>query len=338
MFSAKTIDSFHEKEQFADLSAATILSFKQVTKAYALFHILFFSIACLELAALILFFAVLTQSTIFAFTLAGLLFTSFTYFVLLFYFQAKKPQQLLEVRENFIERCKAVLPGSSDETHLQLAHLLHQLFLQLDREEYNYYPLSASLKTLHLLAKKFSIFAHWKDVYLFRELLLQAAIDEYIACIQIKPTDVKIHRGLATTFLSLARLNLDPRKTQKDAEHLWVCSQYSGAEMAQKFKKAARRAVEELLILNHYTPKDPWVYTQLANIYADLELTDKQICAYEALLCLAPENHDALFHLGTLYFSQGQSAQGLVLYEKLQQLNPAKAAALLSYYGSEGAQ
>ena len=333
MSSAQITKPLYEKEHLDELSSSTLLAFKQVTKTYALFHILFFCLGCLELAALLLFFAALTQSTFFAFTLAGLLFTSFTYLVLLFYFQAKKPQQLLEVCERCIERCKAVLPKNGWEMHVEVAHFLEQLFLKMHRQEYTFYPLPESFKTFNLLAKKFSIFAHWKDVYLFRELLSHAIIREYIACIQIKPTDVKIHTGLAIAFLNLARLNLDPRKKEPSQEHLWICAEYNSAEMAEKFKKAAERAIEELLILNHYMPKDPWVYSQLASIYADLGLIDKEIAAYEALLHLSPDHLDALFHLGILYFSQGRSAQGLTLYERLQQLNAAKASALLSYYG-----
>lgn len=77
--------------------------FKQVTRQYALFHISFFAIGVMELAAFVLFFSFLTKTTIFAFSLAGLFLTIFTYFVLLFYFQAKKPQQLLDLRTSFLK-------------------------------------------------------------------------------------------------------------------------------------------------------------------------------------------------------------------------------------------
>src|ERR1700733_13232323 len=115
------------------LSASALEAFRSVTKSYALFHILFFCVGCVEFIAFILFFSILTKSTLFAFTLAGLLFTSFTYFVLLFYFQAKKPQQLIEVKDAFIEQCKAVLP--KDGAHAALAHCLYQLLADLHGEE-----------------------------------------------------------------------------------------------------------------------------------------------------------------------------------------------------------
>lgn len=312
------------------LSASALEAFRSVTRSYALFHILFFCVGCAELLAFILFFSTLTQSTLFAFTLAGLLFTSFTYFVLLFYFQAKKPQQLIEVKDAFIEQCKAVLPREG--AHAALAQCLYQLLADLKGEEYTCYPVPETFKTFSLLARKFSVFAHWKDVHHFKELLLHAIIRAYIACVQVQPTDIHVHTQLATAFLALARLYIDPRKTESDVEHLWVSPEYNGTAMGDKFKKAAQRAVEELCILGHFSPKDPWVHAQLAGIYADLGETEKEISAYETLLKLTPEHPDVLFRLGALYFSQGQSAQALCLYEKLQQLSPPKAEELLSYY------
>lgn len=307
------------------ISASALEAFRRVTRTYALFHILFFCVGCVELIAFILFFSTLTKSTLFAFTLAGLLFTSFTYFVLLFYFQAKKPQQLVEVKDAFIEQCKAVLPGRE-------AQCLYQLLADLRAEEYTYYSVPEVFKTLNLLARKFSVFAHWKDVHHFKELLLHAIIRAHIACVQVQPTDIHVHTQLATAFLALARLYIDPRKTEPEAEHLWVSPEYNGTAMGDKFKKAAQRAVDELSILGHFAPKDPWVHAQLAGIYADLGETEKEITAYETLLKLTPEHPDVLFRLGVLYFSQGQSAQALSLYEKLQQLSPSKAETLLSYY------
>src|SRR5262245_26633332 len=89
------------EDQIERFSQEALSFFKQVTRHYALFHITFFSLAIFELFAFVLFFSFLTRSTIFAFSLAGLFLTAFSYFVLLFYFQAKKPQQLLELRSRF---------------------------------------------------------------------------------------------------------------------------------------------------------------------------------------------------------------------------------------------
>ena len=72
------------------ISAHTLENFRHIAKQYALFHIGFFALGFLELLGLMLFFAFLTQSAIFAFTLASIFFTGFTYFVLLFYPAGKK--------------------------------------------------------------------------------------------------------------------------------------------------------------------------------------------------------------------------------------------------------
>src|SRR5580704_11266334 len=90
-------------EQIDRFSSVALEDFKQVTRQYALFHITFFSLAVFELIAFVLFFSFLTKTAIFAFSLAGLFLTAFSYFVLLFYFQAKKPDQLIQVRKTFLD-------------------------------------------------------------------------------------------------------------------------------------------------------------------------------------------------------------------------------------------
>jgi tetratricopeptide (TPR) repeat protein len=104
--------------------------------------------------------------------------------------------------------------------------------------------------------------------------------------------------------------------------------------MYEKFKLSAFRAIEELRILDAYAPNDPWVHSQLAAVYQDLGMIDKEIQEYEAILKLSPKDHDILFRLGVLYFSQGRNAQALNLYEKLKDLKESKAEELLSYYGA----
>ena len=99
---------FEERVQQHDTIA--VAQFKQITRHFALFHISFFSIACLELVAFVLFFSFLTKSTLLAFSLAAILLTGFSYFVLLFYLQAKKPQQLLQVRHAYLSAVKRCFP------------------------------------------------------------------------------------------------------------------------------------------------------------------------------------------------------------------------------------
>src|SRR5580692_1379732 len=170
------------EEHIESLSATALDAFKQIARQYALFHIVFFSIGLIELFSFVLFFSFFARSAIFAFTLGGLFFTGFAYFVLLFYFQAKKDQQLLEIRNAFIEKCKTALPFDPEDHEFRAAqiHALYQLFSAMHRQEYAFYILPSSFKTASLLAKKFSVWTHWKDVHQFKESLLFSIIGYYV--------------------------------------------------------------------------------------------------------------------------------------------------------------
>ncbi len=331
-------DSFnkqHFQEHLEHMCATSLETFRQITRQYALFHICFFVIALLEFFAFVLFFSFLTKSTLFAFTIAGLFFTGFAYCVLLFYFQAKKPQQLLEMRSAFVEQCKAVLPfeKGQSEYHRAKIHALHSLLSQFHRQEYAYYAFPVAFETIALLTKKFSAWVHWKDVYQIKEMLLSLIVNEYVKLVQIKPIDLETHAGLATSFIAFAKLHMDPRQSAPQENHFWVSPEYASELMREKFTRASLRAIEELRILDTYAHNDLWVHSQLAAVYHDLGMIEKEIKEYETLLALAPKDQDILLRLGILYFSQGQNAQALSLYERLQSLSASKAKELLSYYG-----
>lgn len=326
----------HFDEQ-TDLFCKEALSdFKQVTRQYALFHITFFSIGILELAAFVLFFSFFTKTTLFAFSLAGIFLSLFTYFVLLFYFQAKKPQQLLNVRRELIEATQKMLPFSpgSAEIYLATASSLQKMLTTLHRQEYSYYSLPASFETLSPLMQKFSVWTHWKDLHQMKELLLLMIIKQRIELIKLQPTDLEAHARLADAYLALSRLHMDPRKLHPHEEHLWVSPEYTAPEMLEKFKKAALRAVEEYKILSAYAPGDPWVHAQLAGIYCSLDLPLEEIQEYETILKTSSPDSQLLLRLGTLYFEHGASAQALRLYEILKEHGDPKAEELIAKYGS----
>lgn len=330
--------SSFNKAHFEDLidrfSAEALDIFKQVTRQYALFHIMFFTIGVIELVGFVLFFSFLTKSTIFAFSLAGLLLSIFTYFVLLFYFQAKKPQQLLEVRSGFLEACRSSLPltKGSVEYHLKIVKALERLLLTLHGQEYTYYSLPASYQTLSPLMQKFSVWTHWKDLHQMKELLLLMIVKEQIEMIKLQPTDLEAHARLANTYLTFSQLYMDPRKLNPEHEHLWVSPDYASSEMLEKFKRTSQRAIEEFTILDAYAPNDPWVHAQLANVYRNLEEPQEEMRQYEAILRVCPNDREVLFRLGSLYFQHGLSAQGLKVYEQLKKHNDLKADELIACY------
>ena len=310
--------------------------FKQVTMQYALFHITFFSIGILELAAFVLFFSFFTKTTMFAFSLAGIFLSVFTYFVLLFYFQAKKPQQLLDVRESFVRASRNLLPfhPGTPEFHLGTASSLQKMLTTLHRQEYSYYSLPATFETLSPLMQKFSVWTHWKDLHQMKELLLLTIIKQRIELIKLQPTDLEAHARLADAYLALSRLYMDPRKLYLNEEHPWVSPEYNSPEMLEKFRKAALRSVEEYKILDFYAPSDPWVHAQLAGIYRTLDLPLDEIREYEAILKTSSGDPEIFLRLGTLYFEHGFSAQALQLYEILKRNDDAKADELIAQYGA----
>ncbi len=323
------------QEQICRFCSEALDEFKQVTRQYALFHIGFFAIGVIELSAFILFFSFLTKTAIFAFSLAGLFFTLFTYFVLLFYFQAKKPQQLVALRNSFLQNCKTVLlfaEGTSDY-HLKLSSALTQMLTLLHRQEYSYYSLPTSFETLCPLIQKFSVWTHWKDLYQMKELLLLMIIKEKIEVIKLQPTDLEAHAHLADAYLALSRLHTDPRKLYLNEEHLFVSHEYASIEMQRKFQMAAQRAIEEYKILDAYAPNDPWVQAQLASIYRALNRPEEEMQAYETIVKMTSSDGNILLRLGTLYFEQGFSAKALQLYEILKANGDPAAEELISQYG-----
>jgi len=332
--------STFNKAQFSDLTdrfcTDALNDFKQVTRQYALFHISFFSIGVLELAAFVLFFSFLTKSTIFAFSLAGLFLTVFTYFVLLFYLQAKKPQQLLDLKSNFIEACKSSIPyvNTSTEYHSAISAALQRMLTTLHRQEYSYYSLPATFETLSPLMQKFSVWTHWKDLLQMKELLLLMIIRERIEVIKIQPTDLESHAHLADAYLALSKLYMDPRKLHPHDEHLFVSPEYASNEMLEKFKGASLKAIEEYKILDSYAPDDPWVHAQLAGVYRCLDLPHEEMREYEEILKNSSGDSELLYRLGTLYFAHGFSAQALRLYEVLKRNNDPKAEELIASYGA----
>ncbi|MEN9343788.1 MAG: hypothetical protein RLZZ453_575 [Chlamydiota bacterium] len=303
------------------LEQQTVARFKQVTRQYALFHIGFCSLAFLEVVLFALFFSFFTQTTLLAFSLAALFLTGFTYFVLLFYLQTKKPQDLADIL-TFFEKGNT---SSLIESLSRLLAALHQL-------EYTYYGSSTALVSL---MQKFSAWIHWKDLHKMNEMILKKIIREHLRLIRENPTDSDIHASLAETYVLLAELYTDPTELTQEVEDLWTSPEYHSALFVAKRKKALSQALEEYKILDFYTPENPSIYEHLAKIYYDLQEMDKAMHAYELIVTKRPEDRRALFDLGSLYFENGKYAQGLQVYEKLKRVQDERCDELLSYYDRE---
>ncbi len=294
--------------------------FKTVTRSYTLFHIVFFSLGLLELVSFILFFSFFTKSSLVAFALAAILLTVFSYFVLLFYYQGKKPEQLFELRKQFMSMPRD--PGSTISSTLQLID-------QLDKLEYSYYRLPKYFKTLSPLLQKFSCFSHWKDVHQMKELLLLSVIDQYIEIVKEKPLDLQSHSSLGDTFIELSKLYTDPGEFRPT---LWTSSEYQSPEMKEKFIKAAEKALTEFQIVKHFAPHNAWVHAKLASIYKNLGRKKEEINEYEEILQLSPSDKEVLLRLGILYFQEAHTAKALEIYEQLKESDELAAKELISHY------
>ena len=112
----------------------------------------------------------------------------FSYFILLFYFQAKKPEQIKQAKENFVKACHEKLE-SKEEKYLSIAHAHLELAAYLKNFEKGLYPFLFPKKFF----ENFSKFCHFEDVFRLKQLFLESAIEEHYFHIRIAPLDLEAH-------------------------------------------------------------------------------------------------------------------------------------------------
>ncbi|GAB4187048.1 MAG: hypothetical protein Tsb0015_05380 [Simkaniaceae bacterium] len=287
--------------------------FKKVLRNHTIFHFIFFALILLETSLFFFFISIQQKNYFIPITLAGIFLTFFSYLVLIYYFQAKKPEQFLGIKNSFLKVCKQTLdvPPASSDYHLSLAGAFEKLASFLEKNLENQDAANAAESFKSFLLKKFRYLIK-KDIVSMKELLILESVREHILLIKKEPTDLEAHASLALTYLSLAKVY----KTKN----------------REAFCQAIERAVEELKILKDYVPTDPWVHAQLASCYHDLEKTEEEIKEYELILQLRPDDKEIMYRLGILYFQQGQNAKGLKIYDQLKNLGHSKADYLLNHY------
>lgn len=310
--------------------------FDGVTKRYVVFNLFFLSLCIVEILLLMTFFAFLAQSLVMALSLAAVFFTFFAYFTLRIYFQTKKPEQLKVLKNKYLSSCKGVSSHQEDavENPIALANACCKLANRLHAREYSYYNPPPFLAFLSSPLEKFSCWWHWQDVHVMKEMLLQEAVEEHIANVKSKPTNLEAHAALANAYVMLSGLYIDPRKMEGYDDERWISPYKFNEATEKKFRFNAERAIEEFKILLEYAPDDPWVHSQLAYSYHDLQMPLEEIREYEIIQKLRPDDKDNLFKLGILYFQQGLNAKGLKVYEELKKAHYAKAESLIKHYGA----
>jgi len=313
------------------LADQTLKEFQLLTRRYALFHALFFSAFVLELLAILFFSPFLAKDLSFAIVVSLTFLTAFTYFVLRFYFQTKKPQQFIALRNKFL---LATLESSFQEAKwsVEKLHPIYELLQKLEGQESQYYSLPSIFQTLSPLVEKFSVWCHWEDVHWMKETLHLHALRKIFDWVKLYPTDLELHKTLAASYIALYRIYQKP--VESSAFQSFIEKQYGSLEMKDRFEKAAKSAAEELKVVLNYAPNDTWSLNQIAKVYRDLGLKQEERKTYEALLSLRPQDGDIHYLLGRLYFELGHIAQGLHLYHELQGRKDPKAQDLIQHYDS----
>lgn len=300
-------------------------NFRRIAQTYVSFNIIFLCLIILEGTLFLALMSFLSKPA-FALSLGILFLTCFSYFLLLFYFQAKKPEQLVQIKEQFIQSCRRhiSLPPGEAQHHLSIADALTNLSCYLQDFESNFYRTPALLAPINRIISRFASYCYWEDVFKIKEILLQTAIQEHLIQIRSTPTDLEVHASLANTYVFLSKLYKDFLESEKKKYR---------TSSEEGFRLAAQLAIEEFKILNHYAPHDPWVHEQLAIGYKNLNMPKEEISEIEILLKLKPQDKEILFRLGALCFQEGQNARGLQIYEELKQSNYKRASDLISSYG-----
>lgn len=325
------------QDQLSKVLQPIFREFDGVIKRYVAFNI-FFLLLCFAESALLAFFLLsVAPSLMLALLISSIFFTVFSYFTLRTYFQTKKPEQITLIKDEFVEKAKSLIgykEGSIDH-HVALASACCKLANRLHAREYMFYRPPRFISSLVPVMERCSCWWHWEDVQYFKEQLLQESVYEHIKRVKCEPTSLEGHASLANAYVMLSGLYIDPRKMEGYDDDRWIPDEKYGEVSEMKFRGIAERAIEEFKILSEYAPDDPWVHSQLAYSYHDLQMPQEEIKEYEAIQKLVPSDKDNLYKLGVLYFQQGFNAKGLRVFEDLKRSHYfSKADSLIKFYGS----
>lgn len=330
-------DQFQEK--LPQHYRAILSDFQKNSRSFIRFNLLFLFLGISELALFFSFLPSMTQSAILAAVLGSLFLTLFSYLLLLFYYQAKKPEQMQGLLNRFVNSCRSSLgvPQGVVLHHLSVAETLIKLSQYLNDYEWRLAKIPEFFAPLARSLSRFSAYCYWHDVFRFKQLLLHAAVEEHLLQIRSTPTDLEVHASLANSYVILSQIYKEPKGKEESHPRLKNYKKHA-ALFEEKFKAAAALAMEEFQILSHYAPNDPWVHEQLASGYRELDLPVEEIREVELLLQLRPLDREIHHRLGLLYFQQGMNAKGLQVFEELKKANYKKAEDLISAYGLTAAK
>lgn len=311
--------------------------FKKILHSHVVFYALFFGLFLLEAIGLVTLYLTENRTVLFAIAIFAFVLTLFTYFVLLFYFQAKKPEQLRHLKDWYVSVCKKSAPeGSFSETelHLFLAQSLHAFASLFSPQELPVYFSSIPIVSLKRLVKKCSHLWAWKDFQKMKELLIQDCIFQHLCLLKYEPTNLEVHASLGNSYLTLASIYKLMNKDIFLKDMLIVLEDFEDL-LLKKFKTCIYKAIEEFKIIKASTQQDPWVLAQLATCYHELEQYDEEIEYFEKILEISESQQEVMARLSYLYFQEGKNAQGFKLYQMIKESHPDKAEEIFNFYISK---
>lgn len=307
-------------DQFQMISENYLADIRQILWQSYFFHGLFLFFGIVELFFLLFFFKILSQIFLLTVGISIFFFTILAYFILKVYVQFNKEEKLVLLKEKYLGECKDLIHYKEgfSESHLAMANISSKIAAKLNEKDI--FPISIPLWLSKFNLEKLFSYFFLRDLYSIKELLLFGSVEEHTKLIRSEPVNLEAHAHLANSYVMLSSLYSNAKK------------QLYKEEFSTKFRKAAERAMEEFKILKDFAPHDPWVHSQLAYSYHDLNMPEEEINEYETLLKLQPDDRETLFKLGLLYFQQGWHAKGLRVYQELKKINYPKVDLLLSYY------
>jgi len=328
------IDALHNKDKLCELVGDSLERFCTIARRYIYFHLAMGALVIIELTLFFCFFFSLIQSAILALAIAALFLTCLSYFILRLYLQGRQTELFEGLTAEYIQGCRQLIshPEGVPKHHLAIANSCWKLATAISGQEYRFYFPSLRWKLARQAMMWLSCWCHWEDIYRFKELLLLQAIREHVALVKHAPTSLEVHAALANAYVILSELYSEIITKKESDGGVGHPTAIQREELTSKFRCTAQYAMEELKILKEYAPNDPWIHAQLAYSYHDLQMPDQEIKEYETLLRFNNQDKSVLAKLGALYFSQGRKAEGLRIYEALQQLDPLHAEQLIKHY------
>ncbi|MFZ4772785.1 MAG: tetratricopeptide repeat protein [Chlamydiia bacterium] len=301
--------------------------FERLSSFHLIFHVSCIILLTLQFSIFIGLLAYQPKSPYVAALLFSCILTLFSYLILLFYYQAKKPQDFLDLRRYFVQACRKEIETyrPNQDEHLFLAKAAESLTGKLGKTQFYLNKHGSIYSFIRLL--------RFKDIEKMQELLMYAAIQEHIEKIKKDPLDPQTHFSLAKSYLGMYRLYQSP--LQESFSRFWIVKRIIQTDKRVKRVEASLLlAMEELKIGLSSNPEEPWALLELANCYAELNQKAQELEILKKLYTIATVDEELLLRIGKINFQLGLISEGLEIFSKLKVMNVHLSFELLDSYNA----